>query len=169
MSFFTKNRVRNWLLVFLLVTNVATISTILYHSWKFKQWASREDTHYRLKKLIDEDLKFSTEQNEKLKADKEKTKAKKEALYDEFEGYRVVIYNELSKSDIDTSMIDSLVVLTGINAAELNKISIMQYYSIFKLCNAEQKTKLSKFFKDMANEIVTEMKEEKENPDHDKD
>jgi hypothetical protein len=42
-------------------------------------------------------------------------------------------------------------------------MSILQYYSLFKICNAQQKEILGKFFKDMANDIAIEIKEEKNN------
>jgi hypothetical protein len=77
MSFFTKNRIRNWLLIFLLVTNVATISTIVYHSWRFRRMEST-DTHARLRELIDSDLKLSVEQTTKYKAEKKLIQSKTE-------------------------------------------------------------------------------------------
>jgi hypothetical protein len=169
MSFFTKNRIRNWLLIFLLVTNIATVGSIFYHSWKFKQRMST-DTHRRLKDFIDNDLKFSDEQKAKLETDKKNIRTKKEDLYDKLENYRVEVYTEFSKASPDTTVIDSIARQTGVSYTEINRSSIEQYYSLFALCNAEQKTKLAKFFKDMATDISTEMKEEQQehhDDDHD--
>jgi len=160
MSFFTKNRIRNWLLIFLLVTNVATISTILYHDWKFKQ-RMQNDTQVRLKGFIKDELKFSSEQNTKLQNNKKILENKKDELYDNFENSRIAIYDEFSKPKIDTTLIDSVVIQTGITFAEINKASILQYYYLFNLCNTQQKEKLANFFKDMATDIANEMKEEK--------
>lgn len=169
MSFFTKNRIRNWLLVFLLVTNIATVGSILYHNWKFKQMMSKTDTHRRLKEFINTDLNFSEEQKAKLEEDKKNIRTKKENLYEQLENYRVLVYNEFSKVTPAVVVIDSIALQTGVTYAEINKSSIEQYYSLFALCNTEQKTKLAKFFKDMADDITSEMKEEKQEHHDDKD
>jgi|GEM_PF-2516546 len=169
MSFFTKNRIRNWLLIFLLITNIATVGSIFYHSWKFKQRMST-DTHRRLKDFIDTDLKFSEEQKSKLEADKKNKRNIKGDLFDQLENYRIAVYTEFSQTTPDTTVIDSIAKQTGVTYAEINRSSIEQYYSLFALCNSEQKTKLAKFFKDMAADITTEMKEEQqEHHDDDND
>jgi hypothetical protein len=127
------------------------------------------DTHRRLKDFIDTDLKFSEEQKAKLEADKKNNRTKKENLYNQLENYRIVVYTKFSEPTPDTIVIDSIARQTGITYAEINRSSIEQYYSLFALCNAEQKIKLAKFFKDMAVDITTEMKEEQQEEHHDDD
>jgi hypothetical protein len=164
MSYFTKNRIRNWLIIFLLVTNLATISTILYHSWQFKKMESC-DTHARLRKFIDNELKFSAEQMAQLKADRKVIETRTNGFYDKFDNQRILIYNELAKPKPDTTLIDSVIMQSGVVSAGINRSSVLRYYSLFNICTAQQKEKLSVFFKNMANDVAKEMKEENSNED----
>jgi len=162
MSFFTKNRIRNWLLIFLLVTNVATIGTIFYHRWKFRPGGPDRNTdmRFRLKEFIEHDLNFSTAQKTTLKTEKTAIEAKKDSLFDELDNFRVIVYNEYAKPKPNTAYIDSIAIQTGVTFAEINKSSLMEYNSLFNICDNTQKEKLSKFFKDMAADIVKEMKDD---------
>jgi hypothetical protein len=130
---------------------------------------SKTDTHRRMKEFIDTELKLSTDQKTKLETTKKDLEKKKDKLYDNLETYRIDAYTEFSKSNPNSSVIDSIVAQTGTTFAEINKASIMQYGSLFDICNAAQKEKLNKFFKDLAKDISDEMKKEKEENNNDDD
>ena len=127
MHYFTKNRIKNWLLIFLLITNVTTISSILFHRSKFKEQISK-DTHYRIKKFIENDLKFTPEQNERYLAAKKDLDAQRPLMYTRFDQHRIAIYKELAQPQIDSVKIDSLTLLMGPHFAQMNKLSIKKYY-----------------------------------------
>lgn len=158
MHYFTKNRIKNWLLIFLLITNVTTISSILFHRSKFKEQISK-DTHYRIKKFIENDLKFTPEQNERYLVAKKELDAQRPQIYTCFDQQRIAIYKELAQPQIDSLKIDSLTLLMGPHFAKMNKLSIKKYYILFQICDSNQKSKLHNFFNKLADDISKEMEE----------
>jgi len=158
MPYFTKNRIKSFLILFLLITNIATISSILFHRSKFKEQISK-DTHYRIKKFIENDLKFTPEQNERYLAAKKDLDAQRPLMYTRFDQHRIAIYKELAQPQIDSVKIDSLTLLMGPHFAQMNKLSIKKYYTLFQICDSTQKAKLHTFFSKLADDISKEMEE----------
>lgn len=167
MSFVTKTRIKNWILIFLLVTNVATISTILYHRWNFRRHMREDNPHQKMKEFINNDIGLSTEQKAKIERERTSTDSTREIIFDKMGTYRISIYSEFSKSSPDLTVIDSMIKKMSSIFSEINYLGVSHNLYMLDLCNAEQKVKLKKKYEEMVNDMKTEQQECKKEKDND--
>lgn len=167
MSFVTKNRIKNWLLIFLLVTNIATISTILYNRWTFHRHMQERNPQMKMKEFINNDLGLSVEQKSKIDKEHEATDSSKEILMGKMESLRISIYSQFALSNPDSIVIDSLVKSMSSLYSDANSLGVSHNLFMLNICTAEQKIKLKKKYEEMVSDMKAEQKEEKED-EHEK-
>lgn len=165
MSFITKNRIKNWLLIFLLVTNFATISTILYHRWNFSRHIHEGNPHQKMKEFINNDLGLTTEQKAAFEKERNTSDSIRKIIFDKMGNYRISIYSEFSKPSPDLTVIDSLIKKMSSIFSEINYLNISHNIYMLDLCNAGQKVKLKKKYEEMVNDMKTEQQECKQEKD----
>lgn len=165
MSFFTKNRIKNWLLIFLLVTNIATIGTILYHRWSFhkhmQEWQEK-NPRQKMKDFINNELGLSAEQKTKIDNERKISDSTRESLMDKMENLRISVYSQFSLTNTDQTIIDSLVNEMSSLYSEANQVGISHNLFMLNNCTPEQKAKLKKKYEEMVNDMKAEQKREKE-------
>ncbi|MFH0864599.1 MAG: hypothetical protein V1904_00280 [Bacteroidota bacterium] len=167
MSFVTKNRIKNWLLIFLLVTNAATISTILYHRLRFRMHMHEGNPHQKMKEFIENDLGLSSEQKTKIEKEGRATDSIRETIFDKMGNYRISIYSEFSKPSPDLTVIDSLIKKMSSVFSEIYHLGVSHNIYMLDLCTAEQKVKLKKKYEEMVNDMKAEQQECKKEKDDD--
>jgi hypothetical protein len=167
MSFVTKKLLKNWLLIFLLVTNVATISTILYHRWNFRRHEHDGNSYGKMKEFINNDLGLSAEQKLIIDNERKATDSTKEILFGKMETLRILVYSQFASVNPDSVLIDSLVRGMSSFYSEINSIGISHNLFMLNVCNAEQKAKLQKKYEEMITDMKAEQAEDKED-EHEK-
>ena len=151
MKFFNKQRSLILIIVFLLITNIATLGTILYHRWIFKTHNDKNEHKVKITKFVQEELNFSEDQMTKFKNYKTIYRLNEDRINDSIFIKRNLVFKELSKLNPDTLKIDSISKIIGNLNVLLYKNVINKYNKVRSLCNDEQKTKLCNLF----NELTT--------------
>jgi Spy/CpxP family protein refolding chaperone len=167
MSFITKNRLKNWLLIFLLVTNVATISTILYHRWSFHRHEREGSPQQKMKDFINNDLGLSTEQKAAIEKEHTASDSTREILFNKMENFRISIYSQFANALPDSAAISSSVESMSYIYSEINLLGVSHNLYMLNLCTADQKAKLKKKYEEIVNDMKAEQKEESEEKDDD--
>jgi hypothetical protein len=160
MSLVTKNRLRNWLLIFLLVTNVATISTILYHRWSFNRHRHEENSHQDMKEFIRNDLGLSAEQKALFEKELNTTDSSREILFGKMENLRILIYSQFSVEKPDSAIISSSIESMSSIYSDINFLGVSHNLYLLNLCNTEQKARLQKKYEEMVNDMKAEQLED---------
>ncbi|MFA6924358.1 MAG: hypothetical protein WC223_08905 [Bacteroidales bacterium] len=163
MRFLSKQRILILVIVFLLITNLATLFTIGYHKWLFKH-SNCGSPRSRIIKFIQEELSFSQKQMDEYKLSKKEYRKKEKNLYNDVTIMRMMIYKELSQQNPDTIKLDSLAKEFGSIFTKLTKGNIESYLKTRAMCDEQQKTKLSGIFREV---YSSEEKKQKESNDDD--
>ncbi|HNW97425.1 MAG TPA: hypothetical protein PKK00_03305 [Bacteroidales bacterium] len=164
MSYITKNRIKNWLLIFLLVTNIATISTILYHRWYFRKYMEENNPRQRIREYVNNELGLSPEQKAQIKKENNETDSSREVLYYEMEDLEISVYSQLANPKPDSIIIDSLVKEISDIYSQINYLGVSHNLYMLNVCNPEQRVKLSKKYQERVDKMKAEQIEEsKEN------
>lgn len=160
MSFVTKNRIKNWLLIFLLVTNIATISTILYNRWNFRSHMLDRNPHMKMKEFIKNELGLTAEQKLKINKESEATDSTREILMGKIENLRISIYSQFASPNPDSTVIDSLARSMSSLYSEAYSLGVSHNLFMLNICTDEQKAKLKKKYGEIVNKMKAEQKEE---------
>jgi hypothetical protein len=160
MSFVTKNRLKNWLLIFLLVSNVATISTIFYHRWSFRRHMQEMNPHQKMKDFINNDLGLSDVQKTAFEKERKASDSLRENYFIKMEDVRISIYSQFTANNPDSAIIDSLVRTMSSLYSDINYVGISHNLFMLKTCTADQKTKLQKKYVEMVSDMKAEQQEE---------
>jgi hypothetical protein len=162
MNYFTKNRIKNIFIVFLLISNLATVGTIMYHRWAFSHKFEHQSKERQIEKFVNEELGFSADQKSRFQTDKQSFLKHKDSLFENLENYRINVWNEYASPTTDKEKLDSLAIEISENFLLLNKASNEHYLNLLKICDNSQKTKVREKYKKMIEEEEKEEKEEKE-------
>ncbi|MDD5570888.1 MAG: hypothetical protein PHD97_06990 [Bacteroidales bacterium] len=163
MKFFTKQRVLILVIIFLLITNLATLFTIGYHRWMYRHNYDN-NPRARITKFIQEELNFSQKQMNEYQLSKKEFRNNEKKLYGDVCVTRLKIYKELSQQNPDTIKLDSLSKQFGSVFTEINKSNVKSYLKTIAICDEQQKVKLKGIFKEV---YTNEEKKHKESRDND--
>ena len=159
MSRLTSNRILYWIIAFLIMTNAATIGTILYHNYKFKKHLEHrgkrkykfdkkehKQREARIDKMFRNQLKLTDEQTENFKLHRKRFSSKAKTLMYDMHIERKNFLQELSNNEVDTLEIKQIAQRLG-DLHKQMKIETMYFYmQLNEECTTEQKTKLAKIF-----------------------
>lgn len=155
MKYFTKNRIKNILIIFLLFSNLATIGTIFYHRWNFAHKYKHFDKEGQIDVFIKEEIGFSGKQTVSFEKDKQTFITIKDSLFKNLRKYKIAIWKEYGSLNTDVCTLDSLSLLITENFRALNKANHEHYFNLLKICNDSQKIKLKEKYKKLSEEDVS--------------
>ncbi len=152
MKYLTKNRVKNILIIFLLISNLATIGTIAFHRWAFNHKYKHFNKEERMDEFVKKDIGFSSDQQLNFEKDKDCFFKVKDSLFKNLRDNKIAVWKEYASLNTDPQKLDSLSLKIAENFVALNKASYKHYFNLLKICNDSQKVKLKEKYKTMAEE-----------------
>ena len=165
MKYFTKNRIKNILIIFLLISNIATIGSILFHRWSYiHKHKHPHEEERQLEQFINDEMGFSSEQMNRFQTDKKSYLEHKDSLFKDLQKYRTNMWKEYASPTPNKQKLDSLAVKISENFLFLNKSNNEHYLNLLNICDSSQKIKLKDKFKKMIEEKAREEKERRERP-----
>jgi hypothetical protein len=145
MNFFNKNRYIFWLLLFLVVINIAALVTFfMFYSGHKKQEA--EDAGVRSFKVFQKELSLTPIQSEKVCSINAQYRSMSEPISLALKEKRSELLEELSTEKPDTLLLKSCAEEIGSLQKELQIASIRQYLDLKLVCDSCQCRKLSSFY-----------------------
>lgn len=159
MNFFLKKRISFWVILFLLFTNIATISTIVYHRNKFRKSMHFRNPYHRLNEFVNEELKLSEAQQKKLESVKDSLHSSRKLRFDKISKAQQSMCLELANNNSNLKILDSLNTQISINIAQMSKTTLQYFIAVKNVCDDSQKQKLCYFFKQVQKDMEKDMNE----------
>lgn len=150
MNYFKNRNLFIWIIVILLVINVSAITTIIYHVYFFKstppsEFISGERPHKFMKK----ELNLSPEQEKEFSQLKTEFRNNSKEILELLKENRIVIMEELSKTDPDTAKLNQIADEIGFLHTSLKKKSIKHFIDMKNMCDSGQFVRLGRMYKCM--------------------
>lgn len=157
MSYFSKNKSLAWILIILLLFNLAAIGTIIYKMYLPKHYSDQENCmhdgnrkeHHCMKDLFKDELKLDATQT--LQFDKARV-----AYFDTLSSIhklmnqkKLEIMNDMVKPQPDTAMLNKETQELGSMFIKARKLFVSHYFELSKICNDQQRKKLDSLFTDV--------------------
>lgn len=145
----TKNKLLYTLIILLVVLNLGTLSFMWYTKLSppkpdFIPPQPRSGADF-----LNEELKFTKEQNEKIEKLREEHFQKIKTIKDEGRGLRDLFFSNLSKAEVDSAKINE--IANAISMSE-KKIELTTFYHMRKIrevCDENQKKKFDEIIQDV--------------------
>jgi len=148
MNFFQKYRYIVWVLILLVVINVAALVSFFL----FAKTGSSEPCCPPQEKQVrsfSNELGLSAAQTEKVTLINQNYKAQAEPIAAEIKKTRGAILNELEQDQPDTSLLNKLSQEFSILQKNIQQENIRQYLELKKVCNEDQIQRLSALYRDL--------------------
>ena len=177
MDFYTRNRAGNWVLIILVVLNLALLATIWYprlnppqKEIQREQKKPDDDKRYRkdeenrkqrdknLVGFLRRELNFTQEQVDKFMQLRDEHFQKTRQLRRQVDDLRREMMELLLDDQLDSSRVEQFVEKMGQKTTELEKTVFYHFVELMKVCDSEQKSK----YKTLLREILNQLKP----PDH---
>ena len=143
MNFFTKQRIWLLLAVFLLITNVATVTTMCWHNkHRGKHFGGRE-ANCKPNDFLAEKLDLDDEQQKKFKFIDSLSDLKRNGLSTQINFQKASLFNYLKADTVNEKVLDSIVKKIGTLSAEYNMIKIENILRLRAICTDDQKEELT--------------------------
>jgi|WetSurMetagenome_2_1015567.scaffolds.fasta_scaffold433189_2 uncharacterized membrane protein len=149
MDYFNKKRFSGWLVIGLLIINLAAISTILFHIISEKRTSVETSAQDKTETLFANELGLSKEQNEGFISAMQKYHQHSREILDEMTARRSEMLEELAKQNPDTLVLHTIAGDIGNLHSTLKLLTIDNFLELKKICTPEQEIKLSGMFKEM--------------------
>ena len=146
-----------WAIVVLVIMNVTTIITVVYHKFQFDKIVSStvdakqaeiESERFSGRYFRDE-LNMSNAQMEKFKVINPVFRPKAKFITIELAEKRKQMLVEMATAKSDTSRLNALSDSIGQLHSELKRVTYRYYLEMKAICNPEQQVKLEKLFGEM--------------------
>lgn len=143
MSYFKQNKTTLWILLAVVLFNIAAIATIYYkmNMKGCKKQCSEEKGCFQ--SYLKKELNLSPVQSEKFDVEKERYHDTVMAVHRIMMAKREFISHEMSKPNADTTLLYQTSDELGVLYATTRKLYINHYFELSKLCTNEQKKKLA--------------------------
>jgi Spy/CpxP family protein refolding chaperone len=146
MNYFSKKNGVIVVIAVLLIINIATISTIVYHSYGNKKVVNKSQTERTSSRDFKRDLNFSPEQ---IKVLDELAKEFRESTIEmlmEMQNTRIELFNEISSAHPDTARMFAIADEIGILHAKIKRQTINHFLVIKEKSTPEQFDRFVKIF-----------------------
>lgn len=144
-----KQRIINWLSIFLLVINISAFTTILVLNNKSSSQEETAANYFKSDAFLKEELNLSDKQFAEIER----------MDYQVFRSYQIILdiqcetnfslLEELSKDEPDLIKMDSIATKIGKHHASLKRQTIKHFLNLRKICNEEQTVLLNQLIKNM--------------------
>ena len=149
-NYFRKMKLAVWVVVILTVTNLATIGTIVYHSygWRSNHLPQRNPTDHQNpgKFFLQKALNLNAQQEVQFSAQRKQFYGDSKIIFKQLEAKRIAMVAEISKSSPDTMVLYGYSDEIGTLHASLKRLTIKHLLGLKKLCTPEQNVKLDSLY-----------------------
>jgi len=149
MNFFLKKQVSAWLVILLLLINIAAILTITYHVYFDKKQQQADAVTADPGKIITKELSLDQAQKKQYQNLQSVFNQESQPIVDQMAEARLGILEELSQPDSDPSKLDSLASIIGDLHYDLKRIMINHLLKVKTICDSSQQGQLKKLIRDM--------------------
>ncbi|MBI9038111.1 MAG: periplasmic heavy metal sensor [Bacteroidales bacterium] len=147
MNYFTKKRLVVLLIGFLLIINVAAISTIVFHRYMISDRVLQNKKIENPVRFMRKALSLDSEQEKiftNLNSDYQKNSSK---TLESLKTKRVEMLKEISLPDPNIEKLDEIADEIGVLHADLKKLTINNFLDMKENCTPEQQQKLKKMYR----------------------
>ena len=152
MNYFTKKRMAIWVIIFLLITNIATLATICYHRWNFKN-RMMNNPHHKIEAFIKNELNLNAKQTEDYRKIKEEFRKERTTLSEKIQQNHAAMFDQYSIANPDTAKLNIIAKENGEFFKKMSQMSIKHFFNLRNICDEKQKVKLSGVYKEMNSEV----------------
>ncbi len=148
MNIFNNNRIVFWILIFLIVVNITTLTTFFIYTRKTAsdpELVSGPGKGYALR----QELSLKPDQTLKVNMINETYKASSEPIVKAIREKKAVLLEELSKDETDTTLVVKLADDIVIEQKKLQVANIKQFLDLKRVCTPEQTQKLSQIYSEL--------------------
>lgn len=149
-NYFRKMKLAVWVVVILTVTNLATIGTIVYHSYgrKSDHFHEENQSNHQTpgKFFLQKELNLSPQQEGEFTIYRNKFFSDSKIIFKQLETKRIAIIAEIGKTSPDTTVLYRYSDEIGTMHAALKRLTINHLLDLKKLCTPEQKIKLDSLY-----------------------
>ncbi len=149
MDFFTKQRIWLLLAIFLLITNVATITTLAWHNKRRGHHSGQHEAKGRHNDFFAEKLNLSAAQQKSFRAIDSLYDVKREELSKQVDQQKDVFFRYLHADQLNEKTLDSLANEIGILSSGYNKLKVEKILKLREICSEDQRKKLSALLLDI--------------------
>ncbi len=149
MDYFIKKRFSFWLVFFLLVVNIATISTILYHIYSDNSVASSPIENNGAGKIISSELGLNEQQKGMFSNINNSYNEKSKPILEQLTDKRSEMLAELSEVKPDTAILKIIAKEIGELHTALKILTIENFLELKNICTEDQQQQLSEMYNDM--------------------
>jgi len=142
-----------WIIIILLVTNLATIGSVWYHLYAEKNAETRQQepempSEQRAHFLVDQ-LNLDQEQADRFRELNRTFNRKANPITHQLEDLRIEMLDELASDRPDKEKLENIAIEIGKLHTNLKETTIDFYSQMKSVCNQEQQTKLYQIFHSM--------------------
>ena len=156
MNYFTKNRFKNLVIIFLIITNVTSVFIFMSkkmhfmkHCNPFMRFNPPPPPPNKNFDFIFKELNLNSIQMNTLEKNKNKRRNIMHINFQNLEKLRMQLLLEITSTKIDTAKIKLLKDSLSILQRRMIDDSSNEFLFLYSLCNSEQKEKLSKIHREM--------------------
>jgi len=149
MNYLSKKQLVGFAIIFLVVINIATITTFIYHILSEQDVSLSTINNKEKGVFLSEELDFNNSQLEKYQEIKNNFHLNSEKLNRLLNEKTIEMFDELSETNSDTSMLNNIAMEIGKLNEKLKKQTINQFLEIESICTDSQKQKLYKTYDSM--------------------
>ncbi len=149
MNYFLKKRFSFWLVLFLLIVNVAAISTIVYHIFSEKAAVQLEESTNGAGQILTRELALNTDQQNFFHKTNMNYNQQSKKILDQLTEKRSEILEVLAEENPDTALLHTLAEDIGHLHTNLKLLTIDNFLELKKICTPQQQQQLSKLYYDM--------------------
>jgi hypothetical protein len=143
MSYFKQNKTILWILLAVIMFNIAAIATIYYKTNYQACKKSCKEERVCFQSYLKKELNLTPVQAEKFDAEKDRYHDTVLSVHRLMMAKREFINAEMTKANADTSILYKASDEIGVLYAKTRKLYINHYFELSKICTDEQKKKLA--------------------------
>jgi Spy/CpxP family protein refolding chaperone len=153
-KYFTKIRILTWLVIALIIFNISTIATVVWHARQFRHDSfMHHEKGWRMGPpefaghFLKEKLDLNAKQLEKFEMINRDFHNASKDIIDKMDGLRISMLDELKKDKPDTTILFENARKNGELHFALKKQMTLYYLKIKNICSPVQRDTLSKLFR----------------------
>lgn len=148
MNIFNNNRVVFWILIFLVLINITALATYFIYIRKPAN-EPVPGSGFKHGIALKQELSLTPDQSLKVNEINSTYKSSSEPIVAAIKEKKVVLLEELSKENTDTTLVAKLAGDVVIEQKKLQMANIKQFLDLKKVCTPEQTQKLSQIYSEL--------------------
>lgn len=146
MNYFSRKKIVILVIAVLLVINIASISTIIYHSYENKRIQKHLQQERTSMRNLKQELNLKPEQLEKMNELGKTFYQNTRAILEKMHGVRIALINEMSSANPDTAKMFAMADDIGLLHAQIKRETVRHFLELKKNCTPEQFEQFLKMF-----------------------